>query len=151
MDIPKLEKMTWMDAMEQYGCDKPDLRFGMKIVDLTAVAKGKDFAVFNDAEYIGAICAPKCAGYTRKQLDELTEFVKRSQIGAGVLLTGEDGISHSDIHSFGRSLLPALLLYRAGRRCVQHSLWFAGRCTYKYSIMQTKIKCKYPPGRMHRF
>ena len=61
VDIPKLEKMTWMDAMEQYGCDKPDLRFGMKIVDLTAVAKGKDFAVFNDAEYIEATCAiSKC-------------------------------------------------------------------------------------------
>ena len=103
VDIPKLEKMTWMDAMEQYGCDKPDLRFGMKIVDLTAVAKGKDFAVFNDAEYIGAICAPKCAGYTRKQLDELTEFVKRSQIGAKGLVYvkyNEDGTFKSSVDKF---------------------------------------------------
>ena len=103
VDIPKLEKMTWMDAMEQYGCDKPDLRFGMKIVDLTAVAKGKDFAVFNDAEYIGAICAPKCAGYTRKQLDELTEFVKRSQIGAKGLVYvkyNEDETFKSSVDKF---------------------------------------------------
>ena len=103
VDIPKLEKMTWMDAMEQYGCDKPDLRFGMKIMDLTAVAKGKDFAVFNDAEYIGAICAPKCAGYTRKQLDELTEFVKRSQIGAKGLVYvkyNEDGTFKSSVDKF---------------------------------------------------
>ena len=103
VDIPKLERMTWMDAMEQYGCDKPDLRFGMKIVDLTAIAKGKDFAVFNDAEYIGAICAPKCAGYTRKQLDELTEFVKRSQIGAKGLVYvkyNEDGTFKSSVDKF---------------------------------------------------
>lgn len=103
VDIPKLEKMTWMDAMEQYGCDKPDLRFGMKIMDLTAVAKGKDFAVFNDAEYIGAICAPKCAGYTRKQLDELTEFVKRSQIGVKGLVYvkyNEDGTFKSSVDKF---------------------------------------------------
>ena len=95
--------MTWMDAMEQYGCDKPDLRFGMKIVDLTAVAKGKDFAVFNDAEYIGAIRAPKCAGYTRKQLDELTDFVKRSQIGAKGLVYvkyNEDGTFKSSVDKF---------------------------------------------------
>ena len=103
VDIPKLERMTWMDAMEQYGCDKPDLRFGMKIVDLTAVAKGKDFAVFNDAEYIGAIRAPKCAGYTRKQLDALTDFVKKPQIGAKGMVYARveaDGTVKSSVDKF---------------------------------------------------
>ena len=74
--------MTWHEAMEQYGCDKPDIRFGMKFVDLTRLARTKDFAVFNSAEYIGGICVPGCASYTRKQLDELTDFVKRPQVGA---------------------------------------------------------------------
>ena len=103
VDIPTLPRMTWMDAMEQYGCDKPDIRFDMKFVDLTNVAKGKDFAVFNEAEYIGAICAPKCAVYTRKQLDELTEFVKRPQTGAKGLVYvryNEDGTFKSSIDKF---------------------------------------------------
>lgn len=103
VDIPALPRMTWMDAMEQYGCDKPDLRFDMKFVDLTNVAKGKDFAVFNEAEYIGAICAPKCAAYTRKQLDELTEFVKRPQTGAKGLVHvryNEDGTFKSSVDKF---------------------------------------------------
>ena len=103
VDIPALPRMTWMDAMEQYGCDKPDIRFDMKFVDLTNVAKGKDFAVFNEAEYIGAICAPKCAVYTRKQLDELTEFVKRPQTGAKGLVYvryNEDGTFKSSIDKF---------------------------------------------------
>lgn len=82
IDTPDFPRITWQDAMEQYGCDKPDIRFGMKFTDLSAIAKGKDFSVFNSAEYIGAICAPACAAYTRKQLDELTDFVKRPQIGA---------------------------------------------------------------------
>ena len=103
VDIPTLPRMTWIDAMEQYGCDKPDIRFDMKFVDLTNVAKGKDFAVFNEAEYIGAICAPKCAGYTRKQVDELTEFVKRPQTGAKGLVYvryNEDGTFKSSIDKF---------------------------------------------------
>lgn len=70
--------MTWHEAMEQYGCDKPDIRFGMKFVDLTRLARTKDFAVFNSAEYIGGICVPGCASYTRKQLDELTDFREAS-------------------------------------------------------------------------
>ncbi|MCK7534777.1 MAG: hypothetical protein MZV63_29145 [Marinilabiliales bacterium] len=68
--------------MENYGSDKPDLRFGMKFKDLTALVKGKGFQVFDSAEYIGGICAEGCSEYSRKQLDELTEFVKRPQIGA---------------------------------------------------------------------
>ena len=75
-------RMTWADAMELYGSDKPDIRFGMTFNDITSLAQGKGFGVFDSAEYIGAICAEGCATYTRKQLDGLTEFVKRPQIGA---------------------------------------------------------------------
>ena len=75
-------RMTWADAMARYGSDKPDIRFGMTFNDITLLAQGKGFEVFDSAEYIGAICAEGCAGYTRKQLDGLTEFVKRPQIGA---------------------------------------------------------------------
>ena len=75
-------RMTWADAMELYGSDKPDIRFGMTFNDITSQAPGKCFGVFDSAEYIGAICAEGCATYTRKQIDELTEFVKRPQIGA---------------------------------------------------------------------
>lgn len=103
LDMPDFPRMTWADAMEYYGCDKPDIRFGMEFVNLTDIAKGKDFAVFNSAEYIGAICAPKCAEYTRKQLDELTEFVKRPQIGAKGLVYvryNEDGTLKSSVDKF---------------------------------------------------
>ena len=76
-------RITWNDAMRLYGSDKPDTRFGMQLVELTNVLKNSgEFAVFNNASYIGGICAQHCATYTRKQIDKLTEFVKRSQIGA---------------------------------------------------------------------
>ena len=75
-------RMTWHDAMKYYGSDKPDLRFDMKFVELMDVLKGYGFGVFDNAEYIGGICAKGAATYTRKQLDQLTEFVKRPQIGA---------------------------------------------------------------------
>ncbi len=75
-------RMTWADAMRLYGSDKPDTRFGMEFVELKDLTTGKGFSVMDDAEYVGAIVAPGCAGYTRKQLDQLTEFVKKSQIGA---------------------------------------------------------------------
>ena len=75
-------RMPYSEAMARYGNDKPDLRFGMEIHELTGMAKGHGFSVFDDAEYIGAIAATGCAGYTRKQIDELTEYVKRPQIGA---------------------------------------------------------------------
>jgi aspartyl-tRNA synthetase len=103
IDIPALERMSWHDAMEYYGSDKPDIRFDMKFVNLTEQAQGKDFAVFNSAEYVGAICAPGCASYTRKQLDELTEFVKRPQIGAKGLVYvkyNEDGSLKSSVDKF---------------------------------------------------
>lgn len=75
-------RMPWADAMKYYGSDKPDLRFGMKFVELMDIMKGHGFPVFDNAAYIGGICAEGAAHYTRKQLDALTEFVKRPQIGA---------------------------------------------------------------------
>jgi len=75
-------RMTWHDAMKYYGSDKPDLRFDMKFVELMDIMKGSGFSVFDNAAYIGGICAKGAATYTRKQLDQLTDFVKRPQIGA---------------------------------------------------------------------
>jgi aspartyl-tRNA synthetase len=75
-------RMTWHDAMKYYGSDKPDIRFDMKFVELKEVVSGHDFVVFDSAEYVAGICATGCATYTRKQIDELTDFVKRPQIGA---------------------------------------------------------------------
>ncbi|HLN55568.1 MAG TPA: aspartate--tRNA ligase [Bacteroidales bacterium] len=75
-------RLPYSEAMEFYGSDKPDLRFGMKFADLTTLVKGKSFVVFDSAEYVGGICAKGCSEYTRKQTDELTDFVKRPQIGA---------------------------------------------------------------------
>jgi len=82
IDMPSVPHMSYADAMRYYGSDKPDTRFEMKFVELTDVAKGKGFPVFDDAELVVGICAKGCASYTRKQLDELTEFVRRPQIGA---------------------------------------------------------------------
>lgn len=76
------ERISFDEAMEFYGSDKPDLRFGMQMHDITTLVQGKGFAVFDSAEYVGAIAVPDCAGYSRKQTDELTEWVKRPQIGA---------------------------------------------------------------------
>ena len=75
-------RMPWAEAMKYYGSDKPDLRFGMKFVELMDIMKGHGFSVFDSATYIGGICAEGAAHYTRKQLDQLTDFVKRPQIGA---------------------------------------------------------------------
>ncbi|MDE6447471.1 MAG: aspartate--tRNA ligase, partial [Muribaculaceae bacterium] len=93
-------RMTWADAMRLYGSDKPDTRFGMEFVEIKDLTGGKGFAVLDDAEYVGAIVAPGCADYTRKQLDQLTDFVKRPQIGAkGMMwLKGEaDGSIKSSV------------------------------------------------------
>ena len=97
-------RMPWSEAMRLYGSDKPDTRFGMEFVELMDVLKGTgDFGVFNNATYIGGICAPGCASYTRKQLDQLTDFVKRSQIGAKGLVYArvqEDGSVKSSVDKF---------------------------------------------------
>ncbi len=98
-----IPRMTFKDAMERYGCDKPDIRFGMEISEFTSFAKGKDFKVFDSAGYIGAICAEGCAEYTRKQLDELTAFVQKPQIGAKGLIyarVNEDGTIKSSVDKF---------------------------------------------------
>ncbi len=79
-------QMPWIEAMEKYGSDKPDLRFGMEFADLTDLAKGHGFSVFDEADYITGFAATGCAAYTRKQIDALTEFVKRPQVGAKGLI-----------------------------------------------------------------
>lgn len=96
-------KMPWHEAMERYGSDKPDIRFDMELNDITSLAQGKGFAVFDSAEYVGAIAAEGCASYTRKQIDELTDFVKRPQIGAKGLVWArfeEDGNIKSSVDKF---------------------------------------------------
>ncbi|MBO5699157.1 MAG: aspartate--tRNA ligase [Bacteroidaceae bacterium] len=97
-------RLPWADAMKRFGSDKPDMRFGMEFVELMHVLKNTGtFAVFNDAEYIGGICAPGCASYTRKQLDELTNFVKSQQIGAKGLVYARvepDGTVKSSVDKF---------------------------------------------------
>lgn len=105
VELPaKLQQMTWHEAMRRFGSDKPDLRFGIEFVELMDVLKGTgEFSVFNDAEYIGGICVPGCAGYTRKQIDQLTDFVKRPQVGAKGLVWikfNEDGTIKSSIDKF---------------------------------------------------
>ena len=98
-----LRRMPWIEAMEKYGSDKPDLRFGMEFADLTDLAQGHGFAVFDDAEYVTGFAATGCAGYTRKQIDALTEFVKRQQIGAKGLVwirVEADGNVKSSVDKF---------------------------------------------------
>lgn len=82
LEFDKFPRMTWHDAMKYYGSDKPDIRFDMRFVELTDLAQGKGFPVFDDAELVVAINAKGCASYTRKQIDALTDFVKRPQVGA---------------------------------------------------------------------
>jgi len=104
VDIPDpLPRMSWYDAMDNYGSDKPDIRFGMKINEITDNVKGMGFSVFDSCEYIGAICVPGCAEYTRKQTDELSEWVKRPQVGAKGLVyikVNADGSIKSSIDKF---------------------------------------------------
>ena len=99
----KFPRMPFSEAMEKYGSDKPDIRFGMLFNDITSLAQGKDFSVFNSAEYIVAICAEGCSEYTRKQLDALTDYVKRQQIGAKGLVYvkyNSDGTLKSSVDKF---------------------------------------------------
>lgn len=103
MDADVYPRMTWHEAMELYGSDKPDIRFGMTFKDLTGLVQGHNFVVFDSAEYVGAICAEGAAAYTRKQLDELTEFVKRPQVGAKGLVyvkCEEGGTYKSSVDKF---------------------------------------------------
>lgn len=103
IEIPELPRMTYADAMKYYGSDKPDTRFEMRFVELNGLVKGKNFPVFDNAELVVGICAQNCASYTRKQLDELTDFVKRPQIGATGLVyarVNEDGSIKSSVDKF---------------------------------------------------
>ena len=105
VELPaKLRQMPWHEAMKLYGSDKPDLRFGMEFVELADGLKGTgEFSVFNEAAYIGGICVPGCADYSRKQLNELTDFVKRPQVGAKGLVFVKfeaDGSVKSSIDKF---------------------------------------------------
>jgi aspartyl-tRNA synthetase len=96
-------RMYYADAMRKYGSDKPDIRFGMEFVELNDVAKGKGFGIFDNAELVVGINAKGCADYTRKQIDELTEWLKRPQIGAGGLIYcryGADGTLKSSVDKF---------------------------------------------------
>lgn len=104
VDIPNpLPRMSWYDAMDKYGSDKPDVRFGMTIHELTSLAQGHGFSVFDSVEYVGGIAVEGAADYTRKQLDELTEWVKRPQVGAKGLVYikfNADGTVKSSIDKF---------------------------------------------------
>lgn len=104
VEIPNpIPRMSWYDAMDNYGSDKPDIRFGMKINNITSLAQGHGFSVFDSVEYVGAIAVEGAAEYTRKQLDELTEWVKRPQIGAKGLVyikCNADGTFKSSVDKF---------------------------------------------------
>jgi aspartyl-tRNA synthetase len=98
LGFEKFPRMTYADAMKYYGADKPDTRFDMKFVEITDLAKGRGFKVFDESEIVVGICAKGCAEYTRKQIDELTEFVKKPQIGAKGLVYvkhGSEGVKSS--------------------------------------------------------
>lgn len=99
----KFPRISYDEAMSRYGSDKPDIRFGMQIADISGLVRGKGFAPFESAGFVGTISAPGCGGYTRKQLDELTEFVKRPQIGAKGLIYARvesDGSVKSSIDKY---------------------------------------------------
>ena len=103
IDIPDFPRMSYADAMKYYGSDKPDTRFDMQLVEMKDLTKGRDFMVFDSAPYVGAICVEGCAVYTRRQLDDLTNFVKRPQVGAKGLIYlryNEDGSLKSSVDKF---------------------------------------------------
>ncbi|HNW69547.1 MAG TPA: aspartate--tRNA ligase [Bacteroidales bacterium] len=103
IDVKDFPRISYADAMKYYGSDKPDIRFDMKFVELNELVKGKNFNVFDAAELVVGICAEGCGEYTRKQLDELTEFVKRPQIGATGLVYlkyNQDGTLKSSVDKF---------------------------------------------------
>lgn len=103
IELSTIPRISYDDAMKYYGSDKPDIRFGMKFIDLTGLIKGKGFGVFDHAELVTAICAGGCSEYSRKELDELTEFVKKPQVGAAGLIyvkCNTDGTYKSSVDKF---------------------------------------------------
>lgn len=103
IELPDFPRISYADAMKLYGSDKPDIRFGMTFTEIKDLTTGQGFGVIDDAEYVAAICAEGCASYTRKQVDELTDFVKRPQVGAKGLIYvryNEDGTVKSSVDKF---------------------------------------------------
>jgi aspartyl-tRNA synthetase len=103
IELTDFPRMSYREAMEKYGSDKPDIRFDMQLVNLNEVTKGKGFSVFDNVEFVGAICAKGCAGYTRKEVDQLNDWVRRPQIGASgmvYLRYNEDGSLKSSVDKF---------------------------------------------------
>jgi aspartyl-tRNA synthetase len=101
--VTPFPRMSWHEAMDKFGSDKPDIRFGMEIHELTNIVQNQGFKVFDMVEYVGGICAENCAGYSRKELDELTKFVQKPQIGAKGLVYvkwNEDGSFKSSVDKF---------------------------------------------------
>lgn len=133
IDIPTpLPRMTYADAMRLYGSDKPDTRFGMEFVEVMDVMQGHGFSVFDDAEYVGAICAKGAASYTRKQIDALTDFVKRPQIGAKGLVYARveaDGSLKSSVDKFYSQEILQKLAHKVGAEAGDLILILCGETT----------------------
>lgn len=133
IDIPTpLPRMTYADAMRLYGSDKPDTRFGMEFVEVMDLMQGHGFSVFDDAEYIGAICAKGAASYTRKQIDALTDFVKRPQIGAKGLVYARveaDGSLKSSVDKFYSQEILQKLTHKVGAEAGDLILMLCGETT----------------------
>lgn len=133
IDIPTpLPRMTYADAMRLYGSDKPDTRFGMEFVEVMDVMQGHGFSVFDDAEYVGAICAKGAASYTRKQIDALTDFVKRPQIGAKGLVYARveaDGSLKSSVDKFYSQETLQKLAHKVGAEAGDLILMLCGETT----------------------
>ena len=133
IDIPTpLPRMTYADAMRLYGSDKPDTRFGMEFVEVMDVMQSQGFSVFDDAEYVGAICAKGAASYTRKQIDALTDFVKRPQIGAKGLVYARveaDGSLKSSVDKFYSQEILQKLAQKLGAEAGDLILMLCGETT----------------------
>ena len=133
IDIPTpLPRMTYADAMRLYGSDKPDTRFGMEFVEVMDVMQGHGFSVFDDAEYVGAICAKGAASYTRKQIDALTDFVKRPQIGAKGLVYARveaDGSLKSSVDKFYSQEILQTLAHKVAAEAGDLVLMLCGETT----------------------
>ena len=140
-----LRRMPWIEAMEKYGSDKPDLRFGMEFADLTDLAQGHGFAVFDDAEYVTGFAATGCAGYTRKQIDALTEFVKRQQIGAKGLVwirVEADGNVKSSVDKFYSPEQVRAMAERAGAKAGDLVLILCGKKFKTLTQIDSKCRCR---------
>ncbi len=112
-------RITYNEALDRYGTDKPDIRFGMELFELTELTGGYNFAVFDAAEYVGGICAENCAGFSRKQIDNLTDYVKRPQIGAKGMVWvkwNEDGSIRSSVDKFYDEAALSKWIEKAGGR-----------------------------------